>query len=221
MTTPLILAIDPDRQQAPQLTSIARGLSVELVLAESATHALVALSERLPDLILTPPLLSRRDDIALTERLRELGAAGAHIQTLTIPILEAFEPPSRGGGMFSALRQERPRAAGPAGCDAVTFAEQIAVYLERAATVRRARAEPPPREPVVPPADETAALVRDELFEATPIPPVATTDAIGGNTAEGHEANPLDKWRFFDPEERRFAALLARLDEIAAEEWTT
>ena len=221
MTTPLILAVEPDRQQAAQLTSIARGLSVELVLAESLARALAALSERLPDLILTPPLLSRRDDLALTERLRELGEAGAHIQTLTTPTLEMSEPPSRGGSMLSALRREKTRAAGPTGCDAVTFAEQIAVYLERATAACRARAEPPPPEPVAPPADKTAALVCVELVDVLPIPPIAMTDATEGNTAECHQADPLDEWSVFDPCQPRFAALLAKLDEIAREEGGT
>lgn len=223
MTTPLILAIEPDRQQASQLTSIARGLSVQLVLVESAARALEALSDRLPDLILTPPLLSRRDDLALTERLRNFGEVGAHIQMLTIPILEVPEPPSRGGGMLSALRREKPGAAGPTECDTNTFSEQIAVYLERAAAARLARAEPPPQGPGVWPADDKAVLIRDEFFHATPIPPApaATADAIERNTAEGYQSDPSDEWSYFDPEQPRFAALLAKLDEIAAEAGTT
>ena len=278
MTTPLILAIEPDRQQAAQLASIAGRLSVELVLMDTTAQALGVLRERLPDLVVTPALLSRRDDLALTERLRGLAEAGAHIQTLTIPILEAPEPPSR-GGMFSALRRKKPRATGPAGCDADTFANQIAVYLERAAEVRRERAEPqapapatvsipvpladarqdaadsveiynsPVVEelPIVPPSGETAVFVEQERPVATeparsveesapevfiemapvvhdtggeilvPILPIATTHATEPNTAERDQDGPVDDSSCFDPEQCRYAALLAKLDEITAE----
>ena len=70
---PLILAIENNRQQRAQLTAIVRGLGAELVLAESTEHALEALGNRIPDLILSPLLLSQQDETALTNRLRELG----------------------------------------------------------------------------------------------------------------------------------------------------
>ncbi len=278
MTTPLILAIEPDRQQAAQLASIAGRLSVELVLMDTTARALGVLRERLPDLVVTPALLSRRDDLALTERLRGLAEAGAHIQTLTIPILEAPEPPSR-GGMFSALWRKKPRAAGPTGCDSDTFADQIAVYLERAAEARRERAEPQAPAPatvsipvlladagqdaadsvevynspavdelpIVPPSGETAVLVEQERPVATeparsveesapevfiekapvghdtggeilvPILPIATTHATEHNTAEGDQSVATDDSSCFDPEQCRYAELLAKLDEITTE----
>ncbi|MBI4888031.1 MAG: hypothetical protein HY824_13130 [Acidobacteria bacterium] len=172
MTAPLILAIEADARQAAQLTAVAGRLSAELRLVSSAGCALASLDERLPDLILTPALLSHRDDLALALRLRELGGAGAHIQTLTIPTLDAAEPP-RSAGVLAVFRRDRPRPAGPAGCTVEIFAGQVAVYLARATGARRA-----------PPADMAAV-------EAAP-------------------------WHIFDPQQARFAALLARLDEIAA-----
>ena len=93
---PLILAIENDGQQITQLTSIVRGLRAELVLAESAEHALQILENRVPDLILSPLLLSQQDETALTNRLRELGTAAAHVQTLSIPLLAAPGAKSRG-----------------------------------------------------------------------------------------------------------------------------
>jgi PleD family two-component response regulator len=75
MSAPLILAIHPDRRQAPKIASIARHASAELLLAESMERAIAMLSDRLPDLILTPTLLSHRDETALGERLRELLAS--------------------------------------------------------------------------------------------------------------------------------------------------
>ena len=135
MTKPLILAIEPDARQAGQLQAIARRLGADMQLVKSTDRALATFDSRVPDLILTPALLSRRDELALTERLRSLGEVGAHIQTLTIPILETTEAPAR-GGMLSALRREKPRAAGPAACEVDTFAEQVSIYLERAVTIR-------------------------------------------------------------------------------------
>jgi hypothetical protein len=63
---PLILAIEPDRKQAGQLTAMVRGrLHAELVLADSAERALAALGQRIPDLVLTSALLSPKDESAL------------------------------------------------------------------------------------------------------------------------------------------------------------
>ena len=138
VTQPLILAIEPDLGKTSQLKSVARQVNAELLLVDSVDRALAAFSERIPDLILTPALLSARDDLALTERLRELGDAAAHIQTLTIPTLQSVEPP--GAGMFATLRRDKPRVAGPDACEAGTFAEQVAVYLKGALEARRRHA---------------------------------------------------------------------------------
>jgi CheY-like chemotaxis protein len=128
---PLILAIENNRPQITELTSIVRGLGAELVFAESAAHALKALGSRVPDLILIPPLLSPQDDTALTNRLRELGTAAAHVQTLSIPILVTSGAKSR--GKLSRLRKPKE---GPMGCAPDVFAGQLAEYLERAAGER-------------------------------------------------------------------------------------
>ena len=59
-TMPVILAIEKDRQQITQLTSIVRELGAELVLAESAERALAALGHRVPDLIDSPTSVAER-----------------------------------------------------------------------------------------------------------------------------------------------------------------
>jgi len=134
---PLILAIEPDKRQAAHITSMARHrLHAELVLAVSAERALAALGDRIPDLILTPALLSPQDDSALTERLRQLDERAAHVQTLTIPLLAAPGRSSPARGMLAALRRERPGSSAD-GCDPAVFAEQITAYLERAAIERQ------------------------------------------------------------------------------------
>ena len=84
----VLLAIEPDRRQAAKLTALARGpLHVELVIGETTERAFEALGARVPDLVLTSLLLSPRDESALADRLRELDAAGRHVQTLVIPVL--------------------------------------------------------------------------------------------------------------------------------------
>ena len=133
----LILAIEPDRNQANQLTAMARGrLHADLVIEATAERAFAELGDRVPDLILTAALLSPRDEAALGERLRALESAAAHVHTLTIPVLAAPRSRPRVGGMLSALRRDRASSELD-GCDPAVFAEQCATYLERAMAERR------------------------------------------------------------------------------------
>ena len=146
----LILAIDADKRQAAQLAALVRGrFDAEFVQAESAGEALQVLAERVPDLIMTSPLLSPFDDGVLAEYLREIGPAGAHVQTLRIPVLGVAKPAGR--GLFSFGRKRRNESA-PDGCDPTFFADEIAVYLARAAEERQAT-NGSPEPPAAVPAD--------------------------------------------------------------------
>jgi CheY-like chemotaxis protein len=188
VTAPQILAIEPDRWRASQLKTIARRIGAELRLTDSMDGALTALNEQTPDLILTPALLSARDEQALTDRLRSLGEAAAHIQTLTIPTLHIPEPSAgelslSSTRMFAALRKDRSPATGPEACDTDTFAEQVAFYLMGATEARRKHAPaavssesaPKPSQAAasvaVDPLDEfdLAACISDELLDQTPV----------------------------------------------------
>jgi hypothetical protein len=132
----LILAIHADRRQADQLAAlVTKRLAVELVQATSAGEALQALAERVPDLILTSPLLSPFDEGVLAEYLREIGPAGAHVQTLRIPVLDVAKPTAR--SLFSFGRKRRTDST-PDGCDPKFFVDEIAVYLARAVEERQA-----------------------------------------------------------------------------------
>lgn len=136
----LILAIEPNKNQAHQLNALVRQhLKAELVTAPTAAAALAALGDRIPDVVLTPALFGLRDEAALTERLRQLGSDGSHVQTLAIPILA---PPSSRGGSNGLLGQKKKEKGGDAnvGCDPAVFAEQIKIYLQRASVERRAQA---------------------------------------------------------------------------------
>jgi hypothetical protein len=164
----LILAIEPDRRQAHELTAMVRGqLRATLVLADTVEKALANLGERVPDLILTSALLSTKDETMLAEWLRTLNGAAAHVQTLTIPVLESPMPPTATSrtGIFALLADRVSSPAAPDGCDPAVFAEQCAAYLKRAAdergSVEQAPAieqaviqePPPPIDVPIPPAE--------------------------------------------------------------------
>src|SRR3954471_15812115 len=199
---PLILAIEPDRKQAAKIAALAKNpLHAELVISDSAEAALATLSHRMPDLILTSLLLSPRDESVLIDRLRELDAAGAHVQTLVIPVLGSASRRRSpiASGLLTRLRKSKVDDTSLEGCDPAMFAAQITEYLERAAMEREAHAdrleaqsyrEPPPA-PAAPapamPADleeffvapdpEPAPVAAALLIESEPDVPVFYADA--------------------------------------------
>jgi hypothetical protein len=129
---PLILAVEPDRRQAANLAAVLRVRPrTELVMANAAAPALKALGNRVPDVLLTSPLLSPQDDAALAEWMEGLGAAADRVQALTIPILAADQAePAPVRGIFARLRRRRAPVT-PGGCEPSAFADQVGVYLER------------------------------------------------------------------------------------------
>ena len=134
----LILAIEPNKNQAHQLNALVRQhLKAELVTAPTAAAALAALGDRIPDVVLTPALFGLRDEAALTDRLRQLGSEGSHVQTLAIPILA---PAASRGGNNGLLGRKKDKGDANVGCDPAVFADQIKIYLQRASVERRAQA---------------------------------------------------------------------------------
>ncbi len=135
----LILASEPNKNQAHQLSALVRQhLKAELVTAPTAAAALAALGDRIPDVVLTPALFGLKDEAALTDRLRQLGTDGSHVQTLAIPILASGS--SRGPNNSLLGRKRDTKADANVGCDPAVFAEQIRIYLQRASVERRAQA---------------------------------------------------------------------------------
>src|SRR5688572_9088505 len=135
----LILAVDSDPRRSEQLASLVHArLKVDLVQSTSAGEGLHALRDRIPDLILTSPLLSPFDDGVLDEYLRDLGAAGAHVQTVRIPVLTPV-PTKRAltDRLFGARTKASSSPAAPDGCDPTVFADEIALYLSRAVSARQ------------------------------------------------------------------------------------
>jgi CheY-like chemotaxis protein len=198
----LILAIEPNKNQAHQLSALVRAhLKAELVTAPTAAAALAALGDRIPDVVLTPALFGLRDEAALTERLRQLGSDGSHVQTLAIPILAA---PSRAAGPNGGLlNRKKEKGDAEVGCDPAVFAEQIRIYLQRAAVERRAQASeaaarsmtatPPASAGGAPEEDLSAFMVSaDELdvdtLELATIPPPAAPEPAPAPTAKATAA---------------------------------
>lgn len=187
MSAPLILAIHPDRRQAPEIAAIARHASAELLLAESMERAIAMLSDRLPDLILTPTLLSHRDETALAERLRELGDVAAHVQTLTIPIFETTASTSHKRGVLSSLRKQhkgKAHAAQTVGCTVDTFAEQVVIYLIRAVEARIARPAVQTPIPAPEPTSEPEAWNEPAPAEDTKTDELPTIEQLSARTPD-------------------------------------
>jgi hypothetical protein len=194
----LILAIESDRRQIAQLTHIVRQrVGAELVLADTTERAIESIGNRVPDLILVPPLLSPQDDAALAAALRVIATA-AHVQMLTIPTLAAAKPRPQSRGVLSAFRSRRPVNTTLDGCDPAVFADQIASYLERAAEERAAalgsddEAEAIPADPLPARAQAFDGLPATlESADAREIPTEPWTAAAAADT-RGDAAAPLD-----------------------------
>src|SRR6185503_16274885 len=171
----LILAIDSDPRRSEQLANLVRSrLQVDLVQATSAGEGLHALRDRVPDLILTSPLLSPFDDGVLDEYLRDLGAAATHVQTVRIPMLSTGpRKKSAAKRLFSMGRKTETSAAAPDGCDPKVFADEIAHYLTRSLEGRSvvAKAAPP------------------QVWESEPAPAVQRVD-----DAFARGASAPDEW---------------------------
>jgi hypothetical protein len=216
----LVLAIHADRRQTELIATLLRKrAAVEIVQASDAGEGLQELGDRVPDLILTSPLLLPFDEDVLAEYLRELGSAGAHLQTLRIPVLTM--PESSGGGFFS-LRKKKRVEAGTDGCDPSYFVEEITQYLARAAEDRKTKAPASWTAPVVEPTPTD--VPRETAFEPYPMarhPEASTADTHrypGSDTSEStfpiyrpepvtrHEDEPASSYSFDAPGEEPTAS---------------
>ncbi len=159
---PLILVIAADPHEAAQLAKLIQGrLSVDLVQAAEVGEGLLALEDRIPDLILTSPLMSPFDDGVLDEYLRDLGPAGAHVQTLRIPVLS--QPPKKTKRLSFSLRRSKPEASAINGCEPKVFADEIEQYLARAAEEKQHAASND--QPVVVERQPAAAVAEPAIAE--------------------------------------------------------
>jgi hypothetical protein len=132
---PLVLAIEPDLRQAAIVKRIVREKALaDVAVVDSRDAAIEAMRTCMPDVLLLSALMSPRDEDELIAHLKTLDNAG-HLQTHTIPQLASALQPGgeRGGrGLLSAFRKKKD--LGPAnGCDPDLFADEIRVFLKRAA----------------------------------------------------------------------------------------
>jgi CheY-like chemotaxis protein len=132
---PLVLAIEPDLRQAAIVKRIVREKAfAEVAVVDSRDAAIEAMRTCMPDVLLLSALMSPRDEDELVAHLRTLENAG-HLQTHTIPQLASALDPGEersSRGLLSAFRRKKDPTP-VAGCDPDLFAEEIRVFLQRAA----------------------------------------------------------------------------------------
>lgn len=152
---PLVLAIEPDQRQAAIVKRIVREkVLADVTVVDSRDAALEAMRTTIPDVLLLSALMSPRDEDELIAHLRTLENAD-HLQTHTIPQLAStLGPAERRGsrGLLAAFRRTKEPEVAPTGCDPDLFADEIRVFLERAAEKKKERssagaAAPTPSKP--------------------------------------------------------------------------
>ena len=179
MSQPLVLAIEPDLRQAAIVKRIVREkVLADVAVVDSRDAAIEAMRTAMPDVLLLSALMSPRDEDELVAHLKTLDNAG-HLQTHTIPQLASAldggeERASR--GLLSAFRRKKDPAPMAAGCDPELFAEEIRVFLQRAADKKRQLQN----------TDFTAPDMRPAA--------VATTRAAAASSEETAAAEPSSSW---------------------------
>ncbi len=136
MSQPLVLAIEPDLRQAAIVKRIVREKALaEIAVVDSRDAAIEAMRTCMPDVLLLSALMSPRDEDELIAHLKTLDNAG-HLQPHTIPQLASALGPGEeraSRGLLSAFRRKKEPAQVASGCDPDLFAEEIRVFLQRAA----------------------------------------------------------------------------------------
>ena len=192
---PLLLAVEPDPEQLSKLSSLVGKLTdAELVSASTAAAALVALGDRIPDVILTSPLITPKDEALLAMRMRELGDRASHAQRLTIPVLGE---PRKVRGFFSGLMGYRGQKSFNQGCDPEAFGAEIGVYLEHGLTSRAERALRTPPPPALPAASATSGTPPlEELLVGVVVKPTlddsSSAEESGRSEASSNASPTLD-----------------------------
>lgn len=160
----LILAVEPDPRQASRLSSVLRGRrNTQVVVSKAADAAIEAMAGRVPDVLLTSPLLSPQDELRLADWLKELGPSAAHVQTLTIPILARTGPrEEQTRGLLGGLRGRKQKSI-VQGCEPKIFAEHVATYLDQAIAERMDDVVTPP---AAVPAPEPEAVPEPVIMSA-------------------------------------------------------
>ena len=170
----LILAVEPDRHRAAQLTDMARAhLDADMIVSATVAQAFQSLGARVPDVLLTAPLLPPSEESALDDYLRLIGPAAAHVQSLTIPVLGSAGAAVDRGLLSSFRKAAREDSEG---CEPSEFASQISQYLKEARSrARRTSAHPAAPPLVQPPVSDrtctplTEAEVQEAVVDLSPM----------------------------------------------------
>jgi CheY-like chemotaxis protein len=139
VSQPLVLAIEPDLRQANIVKRIVREKALaDVAVVDSLDAAIEAMRTAMPDVLLLSALMSPRDEDELITHLKTLEHAG-HLQTHTIPQLASALRPEKGAarGLLSAFRRKKEQEPAASGCDPDLFAEEIILFLKRAAEKKR------------------------------------------------------------------------------------
>ncbi len=172
----LVLAIEPDSPQAEPLNSVVRAkLGAELQMVTSAYAAIVAMNQRIPDVVLLGRSVPQEQRTKIVTHLRSLQTDDGQVRTLDIPQFAGAAQPEKPGFQNPFRKKEEP---GPSGADMEEFARKIGACLAAAEDARvRAMASMLGR-----PADsEWDAVALDESLAATkPEPAEPISDPASG-----------------------------------------
>ena len=148
----LVLAIEPDSSQADPLSSVVRAkLGAELVVVSSAYAAIVAMNQRVPDVVLFGRTVSQEQRVKITAHLRSTHGSSP-VRTLDIPQLAAPAPAERSGFQNPFRKKEAVTEIG----DVPTFVKQLGVLLAAAENAR-------------PTVSDTPAAARDAAWDEVKI----------------------------------------------------
>ena len=148
-----LLVVQPDSVQADALRETLRAhISEDVVVAESLDEALSLIDQRVPDVILLPPLIPVAVEDYLIAYLATIPGAG-HIQILGLPRLERFNDAiqrindaiqrfndsvqHRARSLFPWRWRQEPRVVGTMGCDPTVFTQDVLTYLAGAKALKK------------------------------------------------------------------------------------
>src|SRR5712691_11861650 len=130
----LVLAVEPDSSQADPLTSVVRSkLGAELQMVTSAYAAIVAMNQRIPDVVLLGRGVSQDQRTKIVTHLRSLVTDGGTVRTLDIPQFTNAAPPDKAGFQNPFRKKEQ---SGQPVADTDAFAKKIGVSLAAAEDAR-------------------------------------------------------------------------------------
>lgn len=135
-----IIAIESDPKRRRLLALLIREhVKAELKIADSVTAAIALVTEKTPDLVIAPALLSPRDETALMAHLKSIDAP--YVQLLTMPALDMLaDAPRDEGRRFGGWFSRRPAPLAPQ-YDRSMVGGQIVDALTRARAAREEYAE--------------------------------------------------------------------------------